>query len=106
MTTEAWLIVGTGAALAALFIVIARSIRVELEELKNAHAELREGLGNLKDLRKPIVDRSRNGVFRAVTRKSGGSDGKVMHAVQRSRSSLSISGGDGPKSTIAIFQGW
>ena len=83
MTTEAWLIVCSAAALAVLVIVTARSTRTEIEKLKDGHAELREGLVKLRRLCRPVVDRGRNGVSEGAMRKAEDSEEKPTHAVQR-----------------------
>ena len=85
MTIEAWLIVGTGAAIAVLVIATARGIRAEIDKVKDGHAELREGLVNLKNFCMCTVDRSASGVSEAAMRKRGGVEKKPLHAVEGSR---------------------
>ena len=85
MTTEAWLIVCSAAALAVLVIVTARSIRAEIGKLKDDRAELREGLVNLKSLCRPTVDRSASGGSEAALQKTEGSEKQSMRAVEGPR---------------------
>lgn len=85
VTTEAWLIVGIGAALAVLVIATARSVRAEIAKLGSGHAELREGLVSLKKSCKPVADRGRIGGSEDAMRKSDGPEKKFVHAVERPR---------------------
>ena len=89
MTTEAWLIVCTGAALAVLVIATARGTRTEIKELKNGHAELRESLVRLRKLCRLVVRRGRNGVSEPTMRRIEDSEEQSMHAVQRPKAAIS-----------------
>lgn len=81
MTTETWWIVGTGAALAALVIATARSIRADMEKLKDGHVELHKGFVSLENLCKRIAGQRRSGDRAIATQKIESPEKKSLDAV-------------------------